>query len=174
MWEGFPPQSNGQYMINHLHGEGLKNLTVDTMRKVRLELEPLLRRWDNMCPEDQDHYIATEVMGWTLGSGEIAGLYITEAAELLRVEDFKPTECLTTAHYLFEFFLTPDKVSIQPCGSAAGLFWMVYFKDTYIAAGKRLQQALCKSCIVMRHAITLTKENPVQGGMMQPINRVLP
>lgn len=148
-------------MINHSKDEVLTQLTADKLRQARLNLEPLLRRWSKLSPDDQDRYIATEIMGWTIGRGKHVGCYVYEE-KVVPFEEFQPSVCLRTAYNLFESFLIPDQISIQPCGSASGLFWMVYFKDAYIGVGKTLQQALCNACIVIKHAAASLDKEPVQ------------
>lgn len=138
-------------------------LTKDDVRAVRLNHESALNRWDKLCPEDQNQYIATELMGWKIGLADDTGFYLADG-ERIPLDDFKPAECLVTAQRLFESFLIPDKMTIHPCDSSTGLFWMVYFEDAYIGVGKTLQQALCKASIVISRAASwrLYEEQMVQ------------
>ncbi|QQZ64608.1 hypothetical protein JI735_33705 (plasmid) [Paenibacillus sonchi] len=128
----------------------LTHLTKMDIRKSRMLCEPQIQRFNDLQPDERDQVIYSEVMAY--------GPFATEVppfeGEVTSREEFHPTQRLDHAFQVFNYILVPDKLSLVPCGSSVGPFWIVYFEDVYLGVGKTIEMAICISAIVINDAIT--------------------
>jgi hypothetical protein len=131
----------------------LKVIEKDEIRKSRLHCEPQLLRFEKMTAEEQSHYIAVEVMGWTPNTPESA--YFVTQENFVRMDSFMPTQDITSAFRVFDYTLIEDKTTLVPCGSGGGRFWAIYYDDIFVGVGKTAEMAICKASIVINDALVM-------------------
>ncbi|AGA59988.1 hypothetical protein Theco_3984 (plasmid) [Thermobacillus composti KWC4] len=130
----------------------LKSLTRTDIIMSRTSAEPLIKKFNEMTPDERNRFIATHVMGWYPNTPTSA-FYITHTSNFFKIADFRPAERIASAFIVFDYILVPDKTSLIPCESGSGVFWEVCFLDTFISAGPTPELAICRASIIITDAV---------------------
>lgn len=128
----------------------LANLTKEELQKARMLCDPQLKRFNDMQPDERDRVIYSEVMSYGPYYPDIPDYEGNHKTD----EPFQLTQRLDHAFQVFNYVLVPEKMSLVPCTSSEGTFWIVYFEDVYLGVGQTVQMAISKTAIIMNDVLT--------------------